>query len=258
MTLPYDRSVRRLLPEPAIELSATACVDADPRPDPGDRPWLAINMVTSIDGAIAVEGRSGGLGTAGDREMFHALRAMPDAIVAGAGTVRDEDYGPVVLSDDERARRLAAGRAELPRLVVVTGRLDLDPRARLFSDPRQRPLVLTARSAPAERRAAVGEVAEIIDCGDERVDVTVAMRELRSRGIAIALCEGGPTLNAQLAAANLIDEWCATTSPLLVAGTADRAARGPARVGVTRLALARVCVDDDGAILTRHARPGSF
>ena len=258
MTLPYDRSVRRLLPEPTTELRASACVESDPRPDPGDRPWLAINMVTSIDGAITVEGRSGGLGTQGDREMFHALRAMPDAIVAGAGTVRDEDYGPVVLSDDDRARRVAAGRAPVPRLVVVTGRLGLDPGARLFSDPDQRPLLVTARSASDDARSRLEAVADIIDCGDDHIDVAIAMRALRSMGIVVALCEGGPTLNAQLAAADLIDEWCATTSPLLVGGDAGRAAHGAARVGATRLALARVCVDDDGAILTRHARPGTF
>lgn len=258
VALPYHRTVRRLLPEPCVEIDANACVDGDLRPDPGDRPWLAINMVTSLDGAVAVDGRSGGLGTPGDKEMFHALRSMPDAIVAGAGTVRDEDYGPVRLSDDERRRRVDRGQAELPRLVIVTGRLHLDPTARLFSDPEQRPIVLTARHAPDDRRDALAAVADVIDCGDDRVDVRVAMRTLRDLGLAIALCEGGPTLNAQLLAEDLVDEWLTTTSPVLVGGDAPRSSDGAHRAVATRLDLARVLVDEAGAILTRHARPGTF
>ena len=40
--------------------------------------------------------------------------------------------------------------------------------------------------------------------------------------VPVVLAEGGPTLNGQLAAADLLDELCLTTSPLVVGGSGPR------------------------------------
>lgn len=228
-------------------------VTSDFRPIPDGRPWVAVNMVTSLDGAVAVDGRSGGLGSPADKSMFNALRQMPDAILVGAGTARAENYGPVRFDDVTRARRLDRGQAERPRLVVVSGRLDLDPSARLFEDPDQRPVVITCAGAATDARARLEPVADVLVCGDQRVDVTLAMAQLRSMGIELVLCEGGPTLNAQLADADLIDEWCWTIAPLLVAGDSMRSMHGSAPGVATALSLTRV-VEADDVLLLRYAR----
>ncbi len=54
------------------------------------RPWVRANMIESADGAAAVDGLSGGLGGAADREVFGLLRALAGVILVGAGTARAE------------------------------------------------------------------------------------------------------------------------------------------------------------------------
>lgn len=249
--------MRRLLPDPPVDLSPDvlpSLVAADRRPAPEDRPWLVVNMVASVDGAIDVDGRSGGLGGPSDLAMFRALRELPDAIMAGAGTVRTEDYGPVRLDDAARDRRRSRGQSEVPRLVVVSASLRLDPDARLFSDPAQRPIVVTCASTPTDARRRLADVADVLVAGEDEVDLVDAMRQLRSIGAEVVLCEGGPTLNARLLADGLLDEWCQTISPMVASGSPARGTSGPAPGVVRRMRLDRLIVDDDGVLLARYVR----
>ena len=190
---------------------------------------MMINMVASVDGATVVDGRSDQLGGPGDRQVFRALRGVADMILVGAGTVRAEGYQPPRTPDDRMAVvRATAGRSARPRLVVVSGRLDLDPMAPLFAERLpvdQPPLVATVRSASADRRAALEPVADLIALGETRVDLTGLLATLGDLGARTVLCEGGPDLNHQLLAAGLVDELCLTISPMLV-GAPEPQARG--------------------------------
>lgn len=250
---PYRGAVDQLLPVPLADIDPIALVAADPRPTPPNRPWLLVNMVASIDGAIEVEGRSGGLGSPADKAMFQALRQLPDAIMAGAGTVRAENYGPVNLDGDARARRVARGQLELPRLVVVSGRAHLDPTSRLFSDPEQRPIIVTCASAPTDAVDRLREVGDILVAGEDEVSLPRALQQLRDLHMHTVLCEGGPTLNDRLLTDDLVDEWCQTIAPMLTGGDADRGAHGPTNGVATSLELARVLVDES-VLLLRYAR----
>lgn len=243
----------QLLPTPLTNIDPVELVAADHRPLPADRPWVLVNMVASIDGAIEVDGRSGGLGSPGDKAMFHALRQLPDVIVAGAGTVRAENYGPVVLDAEAQARRVARGQQPIPRLAVVSGRAHLDPQSKLFSDPTQRPIVITSSRAAKTSVDPLREVADIVIAGSGGVDLRDAFAQLRALNLHTLLCEGGPTLNDQLLTDDLVDEWCQTIAPILTGGDAARGAQGP-KAGVTRsLRLARIIVDED-VLLLRYAR----
>ena len=250
---PYRGLVQQFWPTPLNDVDPIALVAADPRPTPVDRPWLVVNMVASIDGAIEVEGRSGGLSSPADKAMFHALRELPDVIMVGAGTARAENYGPVQLDEAAQARRIARGQQPVPRLAVVSGRANLDPTSRLFCDPRQPPIVITSKSAPAEALDPLRDVSDILIVGDATVDLRAALRHLRHDGVNTALCEGGPTLNDQLLAEDLVDEWCQTISPILTGGAAARGAHGDSNGVATRLVLERVIVDDS-VLLLRYAR----
>ena len=54
---------------------------------------VRMNFVSSADGAVTLDGRSGALGGDTDRELMQVLRAMADVVLVGAGTVRAEGYG---------------------------------------------------------------------------------------------------------------------------------------------------------------------
>jgi riboflavin biosynthesis pyrimidine reductase len=242
--------VRRLLPEPAGPIDPVAAY-AD-LPAPAGRPGVRLNMVSSIDGAIAVDGLSGGLGGPADHRVFMALRSLCDVVVVAAGTVRAEGYGPVRLDAALVSARRERGQATTPRIAVVSRSLALDWDGPLFAGApsRARPIVVTcaAPGAAALRRARA--VAEVVVAGEESVDVPAALVELGARGLARVLAEGGPRLNASLADAGVLDEVCLTVSPRLVGGDARRILDGPEGRGVDAMRLRSVC-EDEGLLFLR-------
>lgn len=227
-----------------LDQRAVAALYADDaRPTPEHRPWVLVNMVTSLDGATAIEGVSGKLGGPGDRMVFTAVRALADVIVVAAGTAVAEDYGPPILSDELITARVKRGQARLPTIAVVTNSLSIDPNARLFGD-RHRPLIITSQNAPPDRLAMLGEVAQVIFAGIDTVDLAVALDKLASLGHSVALVEGGPSLNGQFVAADLFDELVLTFAPALVGGASKRLAVG-VETGSKAMTLERILADGD-------------
>lgn len=248
-------AMRRIWPDPAPVDDVAALVASPVRPAPLERPWVLVNMIASLDGAIAVDGRSGGLGRPVDRAMLGALRGVADVVLAGAGTVRTEGYGPPRPSPATRAARRARGQVEAPRLAVVSRSLALDPDAALFREAEAPPYVVTCAAAPAERRRALEAVAEVLVAGQASVDLAAALRALRHRGAELVCCEGGPALNGDLLAADLVDEWNLTISPLLVGGgPAGRAADGPTALAEPLEAELAWVLEGDGLLFGRWLR----
>jgi riboflavin-specific deaminase-like protein len=225
----------------------------------GERASVSLGMVTSVDGAVAVDGSSGALGGEADRRAFLRLRDACDAIVVGAGTARAEDYGPPRAAEQRAAARRARGLAAAPQLLVVTGSLELDPRARLFTAERDpgvpRPIVVTHGAAPEEGRRRLAEVADVVTFGATRVDLGALLVWCRSRGLDRVLCEGGPRLNGTFAAAGLVDEVFVTIAPVLAGGEAGRIVAGPP-LGPLPLELAELHEHDGELVLRYRVRPG--
>ena len=217
-----------------------------------EQAWLRANMVASADGAATLDGRSAGLSSPGDRRVFWVLRGLADVVLVGAGTARDEGYRATKPGRSWEPLGLRSGRPDAPPLAVVSRSLDLDPSAPMFtaapSDART--IVITCAAAPAEARAALSSVADVIVAGDAVVDLPEAMGALRKRGLGRVLCEGGPHLLGQVAAAGLLDELCLTISPLLA---------GPGSIGIVsgapfppqRLRLAGL-LEEDGTLFCRY------
>jgi riboflavin biosynthesis pyrimidine reductase len=86
-------TVRRLLPDPAETSVAEQLATLDYKPlARDDRPYLALNFATTLDGRAAIDGRSGPIGSEVDTEMLQRLRTRFDAVMIGAGTMRAERY----------------------------------------------------------------------------------------------------------------------------------------------------------------------
>ena len=202
-------------------------------PDPGLRPAVRLNMIASLDGATTVTGVSGGLGGPADHALFAVLRAQADVVLAAAGTVRAEHYGP----------------AGLP-IAVISRSCQLDWDTPFFTAATAQPLVITVSAAPAANRKKAAEVADVIIAGEHDVDLRAALGALATRGFARVLAEGGPSLNGQLAAAGLIDEICLTLSPRLVSGDAKRILAGPSLPGGQQWRLRSLC-EQDGFLFLR-------
>jgi riboflavin biosynthesis pyrimidine reductase len=209
---------------PDADEVALSALYAHPEPRTGNRTWVRANMVTTLDGAATGgDGVSGTINGAADHRVFRVLRAATDVVLVGAGTVRAEGYTPLSVPDGLRATRAAAGRAPVVELAIVTRSGDLPEQ---ITDLHQHPagtvppIVLTT-TAGADRLAGY-PTERVVVTGETTVDLAVALDALADRGLVHVLAEGGPSLLGDLVDADLLDELCLTTSPLMVGGPAPR------------------------------------
>jgi RibD domain-containing protein len=79
---------------------ASGLVELYPR-NPG--PTMRANFIASVDGAVTVDGLSGGLHGPGDKEIFDSLRMVCDALIVGAGTIKAEKYDALRLTPAARS-----------------------------------------------------------------------------------------------------------------------------------------------------------
>jgi riboflavin-specific deaminase-like protein len=245
--------LRQLLPEPgtvtaveALEGLALADLAAD------HRPYVVLNMVATADGAVTVAHRTAPISSPADQQLFHELRAHIDAVMVGAGTVRIERYGRLVHDPQRRARRVARGLAPDPLAVIVSGRLILTPDLPLLADPHSRVVVLTASAAELDECAA--QISYLRPAPGEELDLATMLTRLRTEhGVRSVLCEGGPTLNASLLPAGLVDELFLTIAPALAgsAGSLSIVDRAPLAepVGLDLIWL----LESEGQLFARYA-----
>lgn len=203
------------------------------RPGHAHRPWIALCMVASVDGATAIDGRSGGLGNATDRAVLLAMRAAADVVLVGAGTAARERYRPP--------------SAPGLRIGVVTNRGSVDPDTDLFRSG--------AGFVVAPHSADIPAGLEVVRAGADQVDLAEAVARIATDAahVRVISSEGGPQLNAALLDAGLVDEVAITTSPMLVGGASSRLVTA-AGERVQRLTLAHLAVDAEQFVFARWVR----
>lgn len=239
--------MRRLIPDPGETTVAAQLAGYRPWESPReDRPLVAVNFVSTLDGRATIEGRSGQIGSDTDTRMLAGLRTRFDAVMIGAGTMRAERYGRPVPSQEARERRERIGLPHDPLTVIVSGRLDLPWDAPLFTEGGR---VLIFTSSEAEPPATATSVRVVRHPG--AVNLRQALAHLRQeRGIRALICEGGPHLHEQLQADGLVDDLFLTIAPKLSGGDAPRILEGPLpRVAELRLAW---LLEHEGELFARY------
>lgn len=241
--------MRRLLPDPGSTTVEEQLDGYRPWEEPhADRPRVAVNFASTVDGRAAIGGVSGPIGSATDTKMLSRLRTRFDAVMIGAGTMRAERYGRIAADPEQRADRERLGLAGDPLMVLVSGRLDLPWDAPLFTAGGGRVLIFTASDdEPAATATPVRVVRH-----EGGVDVGAALAQLRAEeGIRALICEGGPRLHSTLQAGGLVDELFLTVAPKLTgAGPSILEGELP---GPAELQLAWL-LEEDGELFARYRR----
>jgi riboflavin biosynthesis pyrimidine reductase len=214
-----------------LKLSEQGDADLDELYAVPRRPWLRVNMVSTVDGAATgPDGTSGSINNAADKRVFDTLRRLCDCVVVGAGTARDEGYGDLSTP-----------------LVIVSRSGEVPPRLR-DAEPGQ---VLMATCAAAdhldETRMLLGD-AHVLVLGQHRVDLGELKRTLADRGLTNPLGEGGPQLLRSLLAEGVVDELDFTVVPRLLAGEHRRITDGPP---VDLPLTLELLLEDGGTLLSR-------
>jgi riboflavin biosynthesis pyrimidine reductase len=230
-----DRRVRLLAPSPLDDVDLDALYGV-PRPSVEGRPWVGVCMIASIDGATAVDGLSGGLGNAGDRAVFAALRRAADVVLVGAKTAATERYGPPSKPGQRIGVVTASGRVDTSTALFTSG-------SGFLVVPEDGPETATG--------------VDVVRAGTGGVDLAAALRRLGELApdARFVQVEGGPRLNGALLDTGCVDEFDLTIAALLVGGAAGRIVTG-AGEGLRGFELAHAATDDDGYLFTRWVRRG--
>lgn len=148
------------------------------------RPWVILKLAATLDGRMAApDGSSQWITGPEARRDAHRLRAASDAIVVGAGTVREDD----------------------PSLTVR-----LDPSDPWFRGPGEQPVRVVL--GHAAEGAAVHPALELSGPPGDVVD------ELGRRGFLQVLVEGGAQVAHDFHAAGVVDRYVLYLAPALFGG----------------------------------------
>ena len=189
-------------------------------PPPADRPYVILNMVGSLDGKAVIEGNEQGLGSPADQDRMRELRAHADAVMNGAGTLRQSGASSWVRDPDLVAWRRAHGkRTDHPLGVLVTRRADFELKGDYFNNSGLDAVIFASEATPERMRAIEALGPKVVPISRSDDNLREALRYLRrERDISLLLVEGGPTLNAHLLRLDAVDEQFLTLSPTLVGG----------------------------------------
>lgn len=187
---------------------------------PADRPFVYVNMVSSVDGKATVDGSERGLGSADDKRIMQELRSHADAVLNGATTLRVSGSSPLVRDAALIARRKRDGLAPQPVGVIVSRRGELPLDAPFFRSSAFRGAVVVTDLSTERQRAAIRATGrQVIEVPDGPENGGAIVRAVgQELGVRRLLCEGGPTINRSLLGAGVVDELFLTFAPWLVGG----------------------------------------
>jgi riboflavin biosynthesis pyrimidine reductase len=204
------------------------------RYEPPVADWLRINLIVSVSGSAAgPDGTSESLTNRTDRRILGVIRRQADLVLVGAASVRAEGY------------RIPATTT----LGIVTGTGDLTGH-RIDASETARLVVFCPASA-ADRVLDTLPGCTVVQVADHegRIDARTLLAAIAATGARSIVCEGGPSLAAQLAAIGAVDEVCLTTSPMLTGTTLP--SLGATAFAPIALRPALLMTDEHGALYSR-------
>ena len=214
-----EHRVDRLWPDPAADITLDEAFGRVELPEAASgRPWVGVNMITSIDGRAQLGGKADGLGSRADRRLMRLYRTAYDAVASGAGTLRADDFYSW-LPDDLAGRRAAEGRPPQPFALLIAGSGPIPTDRRFFAHAEQPRAVAVGATSPHATAEPLPGV-ETWVAPDAVPQPGWLLDRLAAQGVKSLLIEGGPTVNAAFLAAGAFDELYWTIGARLVAAAA--------------------------------------
>ncbi len=176
------------------------------------RPYVILKLAQSLDGKIAtIEGDSKWISSLRSRRFAHQLRSAVDAVVVGAGTVREDDPALTV--------RHVKGRS--PYRIILSGSLDIPSRSRLLrNNEDMKTIIATSERSlrSLKGRSLAGEpiLWSVKNAGRKRLDLPDFVSKAGDFGLQSLLIEGGAALATSFLRVGLVDKLVAITAPVIV------------------------------------------
>jgi len=218
------------------------------------RPYIIINAAMSADGKLSTrERRQVRISGSEDFARVDQMRAACDAILVGIGTLHADDPSLTVKSPVLREERISRKTDENPVRIVLDSDALTPITADILRKGEGKRIIAVAKKADPERMEALGEYAEVITCGEDAVDLQSFLQELKKRGIATLMVEGGGTVIWSFLSQGLFDELNIYIGSMIIGGrTAPTLADGEGFVDESlfpRLTLDAAEPMDDGVLI---------
>jgi len=184
------------------------------------KPFTFLNMAMTADGKITSAQREyADFTSPEDSACMDRIRATADAIVIGAGTLRNDDPPLQVKDASLRASRKVQGKQEFLTQVVVTRTGEIPVESEFFQCADDIPrLIAVPADLPRDKFRKLEKVAELVQVGQHSVDPAALLDLLVDRGLESILLEGGGELNWSFLELDLVEELFITIAPVLFGG----------------------------------------
>ena len=188
--------------------------------DVSPRPYVLLSCAMSVDGYIDdTSSERLVLSNDADWDRVDGERALADAVLVGASTIRRDNPRLLVRSAARRSARQERGLPVSPAKVTITGSGNLDPEASFFTAGGTEVSKLVYCASPAvpaaQDRLGIASTTSIVDAGSP-LDLVTVVADLTARGIRRLMVEGGQNVHTQFLAAGLADELQLVLAPFFV------------------------------------------
>lgn len=174
------------------------------------KPYVILNSAMTLDGKMATKTGSSEISGKEDLLRVHKLRKEVDAIMVGINTV---------LTDDPKltVHKIPANDEDNPIRVVVDSRARTPLSSRILNSDASTIIAVT-EVASSESVEELNDMAEVLVCGKERVDLDILMEKLDSKGVETLMLEGGSTLNYSMLIGGMVSEMRVCIAPMIAGG----------------------------------------
>jgi riboflavin biosynthesis pyrimidine reductase len=198
-------------------------------PSHPQRPYVIGNFVTTLDGvaSLNVPGHAAGGDISGfnaeDRIVMGLLRAVSDAVIVGAGTLRSVPnhlwtasyiYPDLTYIYDEF--RTILGKTEPPLNVIVTSSGEIDLQLRVFQSGEVPVLIVTTPAGANQLyKHQLSQMVTVVVAQTTTQLTAAAILDavIKHRPCNVILVEGGPVLMSDFFGEKYIDELFLTFAP---------------------------------------------
>ncbi len=173
---------------------------------------IILSAAISADGYLddIVQGERLILSSPEDWRAIYALRAECDAILVGAGTIREDNPSLVIRDPQLRKKRVAEGRCPDIMKVAVSGSGRLDPNLNFFTDGDGEKVIFTMGTVSNE----ISEIATVISRPE--LTATIILNQLRKMGVGTLMVEGGSAVLSMFLKEKSWDEFRLGVAPIFV------------------------------------------